>query len=507
MIRVIVVDDEKVIREGIGRFIRETEGFTLLKTCENGETAFEAIIKSDPDLVISDIIMPKCDGIELIGKCRKKDIKCEFVLLSGYSEFEYARSAIRYGVLDYINKPINPSVLRTLLKKASGVIEEKCRLDKKLRFDIYDRMIDSRGMIHENEEVNQHSQKLPHRVLVINSMPEKNISNRLADETVTVEACEEILNKIACDQYIVYSKNGLLIVILVGTDTKEDAVKNICARILQYSRERGISSVIGIGDTVGEMQDIPGSYQKAKAALYDAQYNGIKLCFFESLSYSYVNPAELYGRDFSSMVSVIHLKDGPSIISEAGGIIERYRKSSPPYVSYSFIGRCARELMSEWEENPSPEAARNRKEKLVQMTAASSIEQLLEYFEELVLFVCEAGRESAHACYGGTMDEVIRYIHLHYTSDISIEKICNVFYFNQSYFSALFKSKTGSNYNDYVTALRVDRAKELLRTGSYKVSEIAGLVGYNSSRYFSKVFKTRTGELPQEYKSHYITKI
>ena len=91
-------------------------------------------------------MMTKWDGIQLIGACREQDITCEFVLLSGYSEFEYARAAIRYQVLDYINKPINPALLKKMLEDAQRVIGNKNRIRKKLQSTIYDKVLEEEVM-------------------------------------------------------------------------------------------------------------------------------------------------------------------------------------------------------------------------------------------------------------------------------------------------------------------------------------------------------------------------
>jgi len=506
MIRVIVVDDEKTIREGIARFIQESEGFEVLVICENGVTAYNAIVEKNPDLVICDIIMPQCDGIELISKCREQNISCEFVLLSGYSEFEYARSAIRYGVLDYVNKPINPAALKLLLKNAAKIIESKNHIKKKLQFNIYDKLIDSESIPAESSEEYEFTSGLSHRVLVINAAKDQKSFEQTEDTEKMLTDCEKILKKMAHEQYIIYKKNGLIILILVGKDTNGHTVQKICTEIFCNTREKGAHAAIGIGDAVRELQKIPESFFKANAALYEAQCSNMKKCFFESLPYAYADPAGICAEDFFNVANSILLKDEELVLAEVKKTVSRLKKSQPPYVVYSFVIKCANELIRSWGETTKVYKIRRQKERLVQLETAGNMELLMKRFTELAVSEYEAIANAKNVHYGGTIDEVIRYIHLHYTQDISVEKICNVFYFNQSYFSSLFKSKTGCNYNDYITNLRINKAKDLLKSGNYKVSEIADLVGYNSPRYFSRVFKKKTGELPQEYKLHYLTK-
>ncbi len=513
MIRVIVVDDEKVIREGIGRFVKETEGFELLQICENGFMAFEAIQDKKPDLVICDILMPKWDGIQLIGACREKEIQCEFVLLSGYSEFEYARAAIRYQVLDYINKPINPTLLKKMLEDAARVIGNKNEMKKKLQSTIYDKVLEEEGMSGNEEHMEQLQIHMPHRVLAVNVGDVK--GNGIESDHIR-DYCEKILQKQAYEQYIVYIKNGIIVIILVGVDTREHAIEKIWMELKKYGKGQGGNAALGIGDAVSGMKGIPMSYRKAKAALYEAQsgqkarakeggLNG-RCCFFERLPYPYKSPGSIYARDISAVEHAMHLHNREQVLEAVQETICRYQKSQPPYVVYSFIQRCAKEIWNLCEENAALPQEYEQKDLSSQLTAAPNVEQLLERFYSFAVPACKSLEQIRGKHYGGTIDEVISYIHLKYTQDISIEKICSVFYFNQSYFSSLFKSKTGCNYNDYVTNLRVEKAKELLKSGNYKITEISEMVGYNSSRYFSKVFRSRTGELPQEYKNRFLSK-
>lgn len=228
----------------------------------------------------------------------------------------------------------------------------------------------------------------------------------------------------------------------------------------------------------------------------------MQLCFFERLPYSYKSPAGNYIPEVTEAVNAIHRFDKDTVLQTVENAIEHYRKSLPPYFIYAFIQKCAQELlecMSEYLDDRNISKSRNQQ---TELSSAPDMGLLCGRFRDFTdrLFK-ETEEKRGEKSHNGSIDEVLKYIQLHYTGDISIEKICSVFFFNQSYFSVLFKSKTGENYNDYVMELRIKKAKELLSTGRYKVNEIAGMVGYNSSRYFSRVFKMKTGELPQEYKN------
>lgn len=489
MIRVIVVDDEKVIRQGLGRFVKETEGFELLCTCADGVEAYDKIRESCPDLVISDIVMPDMEGLELIKKCRENGVESEFVLLSGFSEFEYARAAIQYGVLDYLNKPVNQKLLLDLLEKVRNIVEKKKHIKKRLKSSIYEKILESGEIPNEQEEIKTSE----YRVLAVNSAGNttgKDLDSRLKD---SIFYCEEILKETAYEEYMVYERKGMMLVILCGIDTKEHHIEKICWELDRRAMGRGYEIFFGIGNLVDRMQEIPFSYKTAEAALYDAQYSGKRFCFFDNLSYSYKSPSRTYGVDLVGIGNAIHLGEKENVQNEVVRLAESYKKSAPAYVIYSFVLKCASML---FEKEEKEEWKNDEKE----LATAQNLEILLERFKRVTEDFFQIEEKQQEKRYGGTIDEVLQYISLHYMEDISIEQICKVFYFNQSYFSVLFKGKTGENYNDYITDLRIGKAKGLLRSGRYKVNEIAEMVGYNSSRYFARVFKAKTGELPKEYK-------
>lgn len=493
MIRTIVVDDEKVIRDGIGRFIKETEGFELLDVCEDGIEAYEKITDKKPDVVISDIIMPHMDGIELIGKCRENGIKSEFILLSGYSEFEYARAAIRYGVLEYLNKPVNPGELRALLENTKRIIETRKHMKKRFQSSIYEKALESDEPIMEATQGYR-----MHRVIVINASGNEIGKKRKHQIQITVNDCENLLSREAYEEYIVYEKRGLVVLIVIGMDAKEHQIEKMCEEIRKQALTRGWNIFIGVGSMVEQLQEISFSYKTAKAALYETVCSKKPQCFFEHLPYSYQSSTRIYAIDFSGICNAIHLKEKDMIQKEVPRLARVYQISSPPYVIYSFVIACAKEMLALREEN------KIKYEDLEDLVLARDVEELLARFHDFTENFYENADYSMETRYGGIIDDVLGYIQLHYMEDISIEKICKVFYFNQNYFSVLFKGKTGVNYNDYVTELRIGKARELLKAGRYKISEIAELVGYNSSRYFSKVFKARMGVLPKEYRNNHL---
>lgn len=407
--------------------------------------------------------------------------------------------------MDYINKPVNRAAFQTLLANAREVIEKKSGVRKILRSNAYEKVLET----GENEGGRGPEgmdpilpEGLSQCVLVVNGTGQADGEEAVKRTGEIRKSCEAWMKEEALREYIIYEKEGLVVFILAGEDTEGEGMEKICRSIRRTALGRGYEAVIGIGSRVKSLRGIPSSYRKARAAMYEAQCSGRECCSFETLSYAYESPGKYYAVEVSQVVGAFQLGDFERAVQKARGLAESYRKTLPPYVVYAFVKKCVREVLECLDGSAHPDLAGEKQRVLSALTTAPNPDCLLERFEKIIGNMGQRySRMGKREQYGGTMDEVINYIRLHYTEELSVKRICEVFYFNPSYFSVLFKTKTGLNYNDYVTDLRIRKAKELLRSRQYRINEIADLVGYHSSRYFSKVFKSRTGELPQEYKN------
>lgn len=163
MYKVLLVDDERVILEGISSFVNwEEVGTKLVGTAENGIVAYELIQKYEPDIVITDIIMPGLDGIQLLKKAHKTHSRIKWILLSGYGEFSYAQTAMKYGVKHYLLKPTNEEIISQAIEeviheiKREGINKKEKSLENhyssivlKVMDEIEERMSDSQLSLQE----------------------------------------------------------------------------------------------------------------------------------------------------------------------------------------------------------------------------------------------------------------------------------------------------------------------------------------------------------------------
>lgn len=148
---ILIVEDEVRIREGLARLINKVDmGCTVVGTAENGYEGLQMISRLEPDIVIADIQMPKMDGLKMIEQARALGAKCEYVILSGYSEFEYARKGLKLGVKDYLLKPVTIDLVKELLAKLTGDEAEKEEDRDKDQDKKYSRIV--QGMLDEADK-------------------------------------------------------------------------------------------------------------------------------------------------------------------------------------------------------------------------------------------------------------------------------------------------------------------------------------------------------------------
>ena len=134
MYKALLVDDEALTREAISENIPwEKLGFELIASCENGRDAMERMKQAPPDLLLTDICMPYVDGIELARYVHENHPDTKTVIISGYDEFEYAKQAVRYQVMEYILKPITPTELTEVLFRVKESLDEKCEKNRTLK--------------------------------------------------------------------------------------------------------------------------------------------------------------------------------------------------------------------------------------------------------------------------------------------------------------------------------------------------------------------------------------
>ena len=476
MLTAILADDEEIVRSSMAKWIPWKElGIKLAGLAADGEEAYDLIVQLHPDIVITDIKMPKLDGLELIKKVHKKLKDTEFIILSGFSEFEYAQTAMRYGVKHYMLKPALKEELKESLLEVKAEIEERqsTRLsaffDSKEKYAFYLQ----RSMLME--------------VLSDSSSIDAIIERcrRLApfdpDETLTMIA-SQVLEP---DRFISFM---LPVIRKLGIRMPIHPV-SVSGRVFFVLDISSLSSLETIKDEIQSKRGVLVSISRGTPS-------DLIMKFVKEASSS--STASIYDDEGKKeAVKVI-----PGYRDSDGELVKRYRAV--------LSGGEDSSLIDDIERNFREKELDEAESLFVRMSLRSIDYELL--FKELGKvgnmddLISLARSFVDHKVPGDRdpfpVDTMRRYISENFSNpEISLKWISeNVVYMNPEYLSRLFQKEMGQRFTDYLNTTRVNEARKLMSVYHQStVSEIAEKVGYSNPGYFFHIFRRYTGMTPGEY--------
>ncbi len=557
MLKIFLVEDEVVIRNGIKNNIPwEREGFIFAGEASDGELAYPLIKKEKPDILITDIKMPFMDGLELSRIVKKELPQIRIIILSGYNEFDYAKSAIDIGVTQYLLKPISSAKLLEAVKEVGALIEKEREQDRVLeqyRKEMNENLLLERQKLWNaliaNElstaELLESGQKLgmdftapAYQVLLFKLMPGDASSDapsgqlRFEAQRIVpgqentggprelIAASERIVElSERWEQVLTIDRSPEGWVFLIKGESEEDAEERLaqCVRQLQtlVAEYPEIEYFGGIGTAVRRFRDIRISYQEAGKAFAGR--------FFTEPN-QVIRPedvARLHHRgdgkiDLSSMGSRRaerervdrFLKNGT--LEEVDNFLEEYfldvgeqNFQSLLYRQYvvmdlyfsvaDFLGN----LEIRTEELPAEYRDIN------EIVADSvSLQETKQRIGGLFTEAMKLRDSNSMKRYNAVIEDARMFIRENYQrEDMSLNTVASQVNISPSYFSAIFSAQTGQTFVEYLTAVRLEKAKELLMCSSLRTAEIGYEVGYKDSHYFSYIFKKVVGCSPTEYKN------
>ncbi len=531
MYRILLVDDEALIREGVSENVQWGKyGYELAGSCENGREALEFIEENQVDVVMTDICMPYLDGMELSERLSEKYPNVKVIILSGYDDFEYAKKAIRYGVKEYLLKPITACEMGNVL---GGLKKE---LDKER--DLERRISHMKATYHKGQML-LYSDVI--RNLITGSKPEAESRRELME----VGACTDAaIYRVAVVELDIYAKTDKLseqckkesslmafvlynitqeivkkhmagevcqgkdhrIFILFYADKLsefEALVQKVSSEIIaQMNRSTHMDVNIGMGGYKRKMRDIYLSYEEAEEALeYHYTLGGNRIQEIESI---YENKKMM---DIENTLDeiILHVKENHSRKLEEDmqlllrmlrdGIYDRRSAGTVLQRTVDLVDEARK--LSEIEEIPEELQKENiLQEILIADKLEEAVAILHRWCEEIG--GCLDNRKNI----GGKKYAVlaIDYIEKNYAdSELSLNSVCSYLSISPSRFSSIFKTSTGTTFLEVLSRIRMQKAKELLACTDMKNYEIAERVGFNDPHYFSIAFKKTTGQSPTEY--------
>ncbi|MDY8022383.1 response regulator [Paenibacillus polymyxa] len=526
--RAIVVDDETFTRKGLLQLMDwQACGFEIVGEADNGEDALELISRIHPDLVITDIRMPVLDGLELIRSVLEQSTEHpEFIILSGYSDFAYAQQALRYGVHDFILKPIDEGDFSATLRKLSERLHREQQNAQRyqnhhtggLLETVIMNQVDDTSVTHWEQQLCLGEATYMYYVLV-----ELNDQHpwRSGDDGVMLslfqlrELIEQALHLLMDGKYPLYvhehrNRIGLIVpdFFLECFEGKVEVFMKALQREIEGMKplkdQLGSRVFIYAGKPVNRLQNIQQSYASAKEAVlhkYIHDHSGIVTYLQEAM------PPLHYKNIHQDVLDRLTEQVEELRLDELRGTVDylfssfREEYYAPEAMKMS-LHQCVLSIVRVIQNMQGNERSLQSLEPMMNWQDMNlSLGELQRLF---TAFAEESGRYIGvlrKDCQQGGIQNIRAYIEQHAAENISLKNIAARFYMNPVYLGQLFRKTYGVYFNEFLLKLRVQEAKRLLRQTDLRIYEIAERVGFGSSDYFVTQFEKMTQATPSEYRN------
>lgn len=536
-IKVFLVEDEMVIRRGIKNSIDwEKEGYIFCGEASDGELAYPMIIKEKPDILITDIRMPFMDGLELCKLVKKELPNIKILILSGYDEFDYAKEAIRLGVTEYLLKPISSG---KLLEALNGV-SESIRREKEDK-DLVRKYMEEMRENTEHEKQKFFEQMIAGNLSMADALEtgkkyEMNLSagmynlllfrftlgeeNRKSGELLgeAEYAIEKLTERL---EYVFEFQRGVegwaFLLMADNEEQMSERVKELSKDLEEIMKNYStIAYFGGIGQPVARLRELEESFREAERALaarFTMELNRIisvedirmaqnvdTLDDIEITSFGEIEKTRTMLEKFLNNGAEDEIDEFVDVyINELpeenlkSVLMRQYIIMDAYIVMMSF---CEKIEGIEGEMQAQSEELKNS------MKTSQTLEEIKNYIRMLLKKIIGVRDTISGRRYSDIIEIAKDQIRKTYMSDeISLNTIAAEVGKSPSYFSSIFSKEMGKTFVEYLTEIRMDRAKELLMCSSMKTSEIGYEVGYKDPHYFSYIFKKTQNCTPKEFRA------
>ncbi len=533
-IKVVIADDEAKVCQLLQSLIQwEALGLELVGVAANGLEALRLTEQQKPDILITDIRMPGCDGLTLIGKLKAEAEDLEIIIISGYRHFDYAHEALSYGVRDYLLKPINQSELSQALERCIEKHRLQCnrlsaaealrlRLEEEIR-EKRQRFLQQLQKQAEDTvlEIDQINQIYGYRfapglwqllIIKVDSVEGEDISKSLEIllERIARMALEAVA-QLCLD--IEYCRTTDEIILLLNYLPEQQSllrrdIKTLHNElVLLKNFFNGVTFTLAIGPQLDSPQKLTVGILRTRKILQSRLWAGTEQIVEQEPALTQNLPSELWGKYQRSMETAV-LQLDQSLARSAVKEIFVFLENQPDptaFQGYEIAERAYRSFLTlAQKENLLVEdlfdlLGRNRI-LLQRCHSLTGLEEKLGSILEQNMAEMDEARKQAES---RPIRLAKQYLQQNYMRPVTLEEVGRVVGFSTAYFSSFFKKETGENFLEYVLRLRMEKATELLKDTDLSIAAICEQVGYSDLKHFSKNFKSFTGLKPNEYRKLY----
>ncbi|MCA0756028.1 response regulator transcription factor [Paenibacillus sp. N4] len=517
MFKVVIVDDELYARQGLKQFTDWNKyGFEIVAEAANGEEALQVIERTSPDLVVTDIRMPVLDGLELIRTVQeRKKAEPKFIIVSGYGDFKYAQKAVRFGVKDFILKPIDECELEQTLSSLRETLGLQLQLNAERTLSLRKAFME--GAVRGAPEQRPTSEML--QAMGITEGEELMFFEaELCDLPPAAEgdtgegwkrALAEALASAAgqAEVFVQETSRNVFGFVAGAQSWKAEAFgwKTFAAGLQQQLRsELGAAVILYGGIPVRTAELISESCRSAAEARerkFAAGGEGPVLA--GEWQQAPLHELGLGDGELEKLMLAIEESEPAALPGAAEDLFKRFRaeRYSQAAVIRS-LGRVVLGLIRIIECMNGDKTGLRQLEELNAKLQAPATERTLKaafaaFLEESARYIGELRKSNAK----GSIQRIKQYIEEHYDRNLSLKSIAGVFYMNPVYLGQLFRKTYGVYFNEFLLQTRMHEAKRLLRQTELRVYEIADKVGFSNPDYFVTQFEKVERKTPSEYRS------
>ena len=501
MYQILIVDDEKIERRGI-RFLLKKMGIELeIYEAANGKEALEILQEKEIDILCTDVKMPFMNGLELIQQILPKKPELCVVIFSGYSEFEYAKHAIQLGVYNYILKPVDPKEFEKTMSKIMKILDHR-QLDRELK------------------EKEQDFMKEHILYSLVNGISLEVIAEKVKGECQTafleeidclflVEFSSDFFGKVGLDfptllkkeiswefmylnlnlrQCLIFAKKEMEITPKQGAEQLYNTIRKQC----------GMEAYIAASDKKEKIEALDKEFEALELLMEQKFYQPEQHIFMEQMKDN-VNLLSQINDDMllKQIRQDLRMKDIEALKEHFNRLCEKYRNKqnfSQVYIKFIFSS-----LLKDFYKTLPKEKEGTFNQDIDRLYRAERFSEVMEIIGSTITYLEEEFSMVSTSLHK-EINEVTKYIALHYGEEIGVEQLADVVHMTPSYLSYLFKKEMGQNLSKYIKSYRMEKAKEQLESTEEKIATISYQVGYTNVSYFCQSFREYFGVSPQKYR-------
>ncbi|EKQ57577.1 MULTISPECIES: response regulator [unclassified Clostridium] len=508
--KILVVDDEFIMRQGITHMIDwEKEGFQIIGQASNGQEAIDMIKENIPDIIISDVVMPQINGIELAKFLQDKYPQIKIIILSSYSDFEYVKSSFQNGAVDYILKPsLNPTEILKTLKKLSNKLKSNTstKSNKGNTNNILSRLILG---FDTNIDIDYLNNLFVYSNFCLFGLNAKKIYDNyekrqdIISYTDSVINNEFSLNKLDISYCIQTAniENEIIVTVINFDNNSYRDILNKINKISQLVSNSFYETFFVMTNNFDSINNVKSIYEKEFLLLTQQYFYHRSTPLLCSQDFKAPPQIDKFNfKRFSEFVSIMQFQNAFEMltryIQDAINNTALTEFELKTLIQNSFYNVITSLEYLNFDSNALNSLKQDCFHKIDSIKYA---EDLIKAYESLLSHLNEIIDKHENRINSHMINKIIQYIHDHYDEQLTLAEVSKLFNFNYSYLSAYFSSHNEEGFNEFLNKIRIKKACDFLKQ-DIPISDISSMVGYSDHSYFCKVFKKFTGLTPSNFR-------